>query len=74
MRKYGVTKVVFNAVNLEPMTGVQNYQIKLIEVTAHLDRPNQLEVHIENKHKQLLMCYINDVVMIKIIGFDKHCY
>ena len=44
MRKYGVTKVVFNAVNLEPMTGVQDYQIKLIEVTAHLDRPNQLEV------------------------------
>ena len=56
------------------MTGIQDYQIKLIEVTVHLDRPNQLEVHIENKHKQLLMCYINDVVMIKIIGFDKHCY
>ena len=44
MRKYGVPKVVLNTVNLERMTGIQDYQIKLIEVTVHLDRPNQLEV------------------------------
>ena len=42
--KYDVTKVVFNTFNLEPMTGVQDYQMELIEVTVHLDRPNQLEV------------------------------
>ena len=36
--------IKFNVVNLEPMNGVQNYQIILIELTDNLDRPNQLEV------------------------------
>ena len=29
---------------LEPITGLQDYQLVLIELTNDLDRPNQLEV------------------------------